>query len=248
MYDVKRLEHDLLKFENVFSIGKSVLGKHIWCVHKGNAAGPQILIHGGIHAREFITCPLVLKMLEYYSADTHNTGVYCIPMVNPDGIEICKTQPLWKANANGVDLNVNFNAAWGTGAHNVRVAGAENYIGPYPASEPETKALISITTSSKPVITLSYHSKGEVVYWGFGGRYPYPQKSRKIAVAMGYPLQASAGSAGGYKDWYVQEFGGIGLTVEVGSDALEHPLGLLHLPDLVERHKNVLNICSKMIT
>jgi len=238
LYNYKTLCKDIAHLSPVV-IGKSVEGRDIFAVHKGKPTGFQILIHGAIHAREVITSPLVLKMFEDYNGQM---GLWCVPMLNPDGVEILSENPLWKANARGVDLNTNFPAKWGTGVQNVRVSGAENYIGKCPASEPEVRAIMGFTSSKPFIATLSYHSKGEEVYWGFDGVYPQAKLTKLIADKMGYELKTSVDSAGGYKDWYVQEFGGMGLTVEVGSDEWEHPIGMEHLGVIYERHVGVLEL------
>ena len=77
---------------------------------------------------------------------------------------------LWKANARGVDLNVNFAASWGKGKRNLRVAGAENYIGEKPFSEPETLTLKNFTQKIKRQEVLPRYSlRGRVnllvTYW-----------------------------------------------------------------------------------
>ena len=77
---------------------------------------------------------------------------------------------LWKANGRGVDLNVNFQADWGCGAANVRRPGPENYIGPAPFSEPETRALRDLTLALSPDATISFHTKGGEIYWEYGRR------------------------------------------------------------------------------
>ena len=77
---------------------------------------------------------------------------------------------LWKANARGVDLKVNFDAKWGPGKQNVRYPASANYIGSMPFSEPETRALAEFTKEVKPDATISYHTKGGEIYYGFEGR------------------------------------------------------------------------------
>ena len=74
---------------------------------------------------------------------------------------------LWKANANAVDLNVNFNALWGGGEQNVFCVAPANFVGYYPDSEREVNTLINLTNSVNPALTLSWHTKGEVIYYGF---------------------------------------------------------------------------------
>ncbi|MFR1983948.1 MAG: M14 family zinc carboxypeptidase [Christensenellaceae bacterium] len=114
-------------------------------------------------------------------------SVWIVPLMNPDGALLSQCGlssvadgaarerllringgedfSLWKANGAGVDLNVNFDADWGEGKRNVRAAASENYIGPEPFSEPETRALKAFTEEIRPDYTLSYHTKGGEIYW-----------------------------------------------------------------------------------
>ena len=64
----------------LFNVGKSVLGKNILATHVGEYSGPQVLIQGGIHAREYITALLLVEM----ARNLHNTdsvkggGIYFV--------------------------------------------------------------------------------------------------------------------------------------------------------------------------
>jgi g-D-glutamyl-meso-diaminopimelate peptidase len=232
----KKLE-ELKNLGNVRTeiIGKSVLGRHIYAFHVGGR-GPQTIIIGAIHAREWITTLLLVEMVKETSLNPPNKcGIYFLPICNPDGVEIALDggQPLWKSNARGVDLNVNFDADWGGGAQNVNVAGSANYIGPYPESEPETRALVSFTRRIRPKMTLAYHSKGEVIYYGFAPRGATPNARRlardtrlaaKLGEITGYTPTRTADSAGGYTDWVSWHLKIPAFTIEVGNDALPHPI------------------------
>ena len=171
------------------TIGYSVLNNPIYAVHIGDYQGDQIIVEGAIHAREYITSLLLVEMVKYLHDKVSGYGIYFIPLVNPDGVGLVlegadnlpeETKDfvlsinggsndfsLWKANINAVDLNVNFDALWGGGSQNVTYPSSGNFIGYEPNSEPEVQALIAFTESIKPVLTLSYHTKGEVIYYGF---------------------------------------------------------------------------------
>jgi Zinc carboxypeptidase. len=242
MYGYDELLSDISKIDvKTEVIGKSLFGRDIIAVFTGSGK-PRALIHGGIHSRENITSKLCIWQIIRHL----DINLCYVPMVNPDGVELCRggvqTAPenyrsfllsvnggddfsLWKANGRAVDINVNFNAAWGTGAQNLKVPARESYIGEYSESEPETKALVSLTERFCFSASISYHTKGEVVYHGFLGNYPYLSEAEKLARIAGYPLLSSGGSAGGYKDWFVLQGYGLGLTFEVGDDSLPHPLG-----------------------
>lgn len=110
---------DLVK---VFSIGKSVLGKDIWCIRITNEKNDTIksscLIDGCIHGCEWEGGEACLYLAEYLIINyddnatirdiLNNTEVYIIPLVNPDGRQIDD-----RFNDNGIDLNRNFDIDFG---------------------------------------------------------------------------------------------------------------------------------------
>lgn len=202
-------------------IGYSCQGREIFAFHTGDEFNKQFIAVYGVHAREWITARLALRHL---SQPLKTGGGWVIPLLNPDGATISQTRlPLWKANARGVDLNCNFDADWGSGRENVTVRGSENCIGDYPFSEPETIALRDFTLKIHPFVTLSFHTKGEEVYWEYGGRGDI-RGAEIIGKATGYKVKRIFGSAGGYKDWCIQKLHIPAYTIECGSDNLKHPI------------------------
>ena len=251
----------------VFIVGYSVLGRPIYGVFKGGYSGGQVLIQAAIHAREGVTAPVVLKMMENYSG---SAGVWCLPMVNPDGVELVRVGldsvadekkrgfvlevnggsedfSLWKANINAVDLNVNFPAKWGTGTQNVTYPAPGNYIGAYPLDQPESRALHDFTLKIQPAVTLSYHAKGEVIYKGFECTDPYPELAQSLGKSTGYGVFSSGGSAGGYKDWFVTTSYLPGVTVEVGDSAASYGELYAQTDAIYARNAQVLDICARFV-
>ncbi len=251
----------------VFSIGESTFLQPIYAVHIGRKTGEQIILQGGIHAREWVTTALLIRLATIYRG-SNTSGVYFVPCANPDGVRLAldgldfvtdqdaknnllringsSDFSLYKANGRGVDLNVNFDADWGTGLKNVTYPNSQNYIGEYPASEKETVALVEFTKSVSPICTLSYHSKGELVYYGFSGQSKDDldrdrRIAKRIADALGYDALFTTGSAGGYKDWCVRQLKIPAFTIEVGGDDLTHPVGLEHLDGILEDNRRVLD-------
>lgn len=131
----------------------------------------------------------------------------------------------WQANNRGVDLNHNYNAAWDQSKaaetmYGITGPGPTRYSGPYPESEPEVRAMVEFTRNHDFRLVLAYHSQGEVIYWNFMGLEP-PESitiGQALANASGYTLDETTGIASyaGYKDWFIQDFGRPGYTVEVG--------------------------------
>lgn len=204
-------------------IGYSFLGRELFAFHVGSDYGKQFISTYAIHGREWITAKLALRHLK----DRYSVGGWIVPLVNPDGAEISQNgNPMWKANARGVDLNCNFPAEWGSGKANTRTRGAENCIGDYPLSESESAALARFTRRVRPYVTLSFHTKGGEIYWEFDGKGD-PKGAQTLAEATGYAPKIIHGSAGGYKDWCIQSLDIPAYTVECGDDRLTHPIGKL---------------------
>ncbi|MDY6367889.1 MAG: M14 family zinc carboxypeptidase, partial [Clostridia bacterium] len=209
-----------------YEIGKSLFGLPLYAFEVKKTAYPKVIVIGGMHAREYITCYLTMYLAQDFIKRGKRGTVYFIPMLNPDGIrKVVDGDSLYKANGRGVDLNVNFDAGWGEGEKNVRVSGPENFIGDKPFSEPETAALRDFTLKLSPDATLSFHSKGQEIYYGFRGKRESDRiLAEKIAEKSGYVVKPTPNSAGGYKDWCVDKLCIPSFTVEVGDDALSHPI------------------------
>lgn len=252
----------------LFEIGKSTLNKNILATHVGSFDGPQVIIQGGIHAREYISTLLMIEQARYTNAtaDLQNGGIYFVFLTNPDGAEIvldgidvvpCDITKqylvlanggfdfsMYKANINLVDLNTNFNADWGMGGQNVTCPNTQNFIGFYPNSEREVQNLISFTNQIKPALTISYHSKGEVIYYGFAGENEQDITrdmaiGEQLANLLGYQLLFTENSAGGYKDWCIRNLKIPSYTIEIGNGELKHPLGEENLPEIFAQNRDV---------
>ena len=225
-------------------IGQSFYGKPIYCFKVEKTAHPKLIIQCAMHAREYITAYLCLKLINRFKRCGKIGTVYFIPVVNPDGVKIALNEnPLYKANGRGVDLNVNFDARWGQGKSNVKISGAENYIGEYPFSEPESRALKDFTLTINPSATISFHSKGEEIYWDFGQKAQSRKRdflfAKNIADTTGYAIKSTPDSCGGYKDWCVLHLDIPSITIEVGSDNLTHPIKEEHLKEIYDKNKFV---------
>lgn len=272
-YSYDDLLQQLATFPSVHAVGRSAFGRAIWCIRVGSGKGGA-LVHGAIHAREHITAPVVVAMAMAYSR-AYRRGMPpmdFVPMVNPDGVQLClgglDTVPpawrralaainggtdfaLWKANGQGVDPNTNFDAHWGRGAGNVHAPAPAGYVGAAPACCAETRALVRLTQARAYTYTLAYHCKGEVVYYGFGmGRARHHSRAAALDLAayLGYTPATSVGSCGGYKDWYALHYPrGVALTVEIGRDDYDHPYPYHQLAALVQQHRTVPHYIAQQI-
>ena len=171
--------------------------------------------------------------------------ILCVPCVNPDGYEISRAgvetagpyanevrdilgnneYKYWNANANGVDINHNFNAGFEMLKELERAQGitgpsARRYGGQVPESEIETQIITRLCRDNYCNKVLAIHSQGEVIYWQFGENTPENgyRLARLFATASGYSIASPSGTAsyGGFKDWFIQDFGRPGFTLEIG--------------------------------
>lgn len=250
-----------------FVVGYSTLGQPIYGVHLGNYTGKQIFIEAGIHAREYPSSLVVIKMIEYMSTQNLNGGVYVVPLSNPDGARIVldgidwiQCQKLkdyllnindgstdfsqWKADAMGVDLNVNFDALWGEGTQNVFCPAPDNFVGFYPESEREVRELIDFSYRIRPDLTLSYHTKGDVIFYGFELLSESElTRDREIAdfisTINGYTPTQTVGSVGGYSDWASEYLKVPAYTIEVAPASAPTPVPIEFVEPAFEANKDV---------
>lgn len=253
---------------DVFRVGKSLFGRDILGVHIGSYAGNQILLNGAIHAREYVTSLVLIRMIDYLRNRSFDGGFYFVPLSNPDGVALvlqgiesvanCENFrrylidtnqgsedfSQWKANGEAVDLNVNFNALWGQGVQNVRCPAPENFIGFYPESEREVRSLVAFAEKNQPAFTIDYHTKGEVIYYGLQTQ-TQAEMSRNLKIAnniaeyTGYKVLRSEGSVGGFQDFSIDTLKIPSVTIEVGSADLPHPIGEEYVQEIFERNKDV---------
>ena len=246
---------ELLEFYNSFSsdkgvFGKSYFGKDLYYFKVAKTAYPKVICQYSIHAREYITTYLALEQIKIFERVGRVGTVYFLPMLNPDGVNICLNEnPLHKANGRGVDLNVNFPARWGKGEKNVKKSGSENYIGAYPLSEPESKSLANFTLDISPHSTISYHSKGEEIYYEFNQPKTNLNRDRALALLLakstGYAIKSTPNSTGGYKDWCIEKLKIPAFTIEVGSDKLTHPIRKQSLTKIKKQNEKVVQILTE---
>ena len=266
--ELKYKIEELKNLDNVdnFVLGKSTLGKDVLCFHIGDYGANQIIIEAGIHAREYISTLLVIEQIKYLRDKVSQGGIYFVPLVNPDGVElvldgvdIVREKPikdfllqvnksldfsLWKANMKAIDLNVNFDAKWGEGIQNVRYLNRENFIGFYPNSEAEVQNLIKLLYKVNSIGTISFHSKGEVIYYGFESLEQWQiirdyMIAEKLSQINGYLPVKTENSTGGFSDFVSEKFGVPAFTIEVGKDSLTHPIGFEYLDEIVSQNLTI---------
>ena len=156
-----------------------------------------------------------------------------------------KKQRNFKANSNFVDINVNFDANWGQGEKNVFQPHFENYVGPRPESEIETRTLTNFTRRLSPHFVINLHTKGEVIYLGDFLKDENKGKDNILASQIsnitGFPKIKTSGSFGGFSDWCEMSQNIPAVTVELGCDNLPHPIPLSQTNSIMSKLKNLLD-------
>ena len=147
-------------------LGHSVQGRAIRGVELGE--GPRwVAAIGGIHqGNEANTTVLANLLLDHFRDNPaeipDGVGLAFIPDLNPDGAAAGT-----RTNANGVDLNRNWDAGWrrdSYGPSGLVLGGG----GTRPFSEPETRALARYLAGRPFAVAIFYHSRGGMVVPGPG--------------------------------------------------------------------------------
>jgi hypothetical protein len=194
------------------SIGTSLEGRTIWAVKVSDnpmieEGEPEVLFDGVHHAREPITCSVMIDLLntltENYGVDPRityivdNRETWIIPVLNPDGYVFNETfsSGMWRKNRRdngggsfGVDPNRNYGYLWGyDNIGSSPIPDDPTYRGTGPFSEPETQAMRDLVTAHEFVIALNYHSHSNylLIPWGYEDIYtPEDTMYRDLSADM----------------------------------------------------------------
>ena len=193
------------------------------------------------------------------------TSIWFVPMMNPDGVTLVqngisavKNQALvksingssnyarWKANIRGVDLNRNFDATWSsiilTSPYNKPAF--KNYKGTAPFSEPESKALRDFVLARPFKSYITYHSSGQIIYWGYDSMSNYSRNYnlvKSVSNVTGYsmippnPSKPSAAS----ESWFTKVKKMPAMTVEIAPYSGEGPVSFSQWNDVWRRNQTV---------
>ncbi len=197
-------------------------------------------------------------------------SLYLVPLVNPDGVDLVtgilnaggyynyakhiseqySNIPFpsgWKANIEGVDLNLQYPAGWEEAKRIKEEQGfykpaPRDFVGKAPLTTPESIAMYKFTQAKNFRLTLSYHSQGELIYWKYADYEP--ERSKEIAdyfgEVSGYTVALTPynSSFAGYKDWFIQNYNRPGYTIEIGTG--QSPLPLAQFPEIYKKNFGIL--------
>ena len=249
------------------SVGKSVMGKDLLYLRFGQGA-KEVFYNASHHANEWLTTPVLLRFAEEY-AESYVTGGQIggtlaaqlfreYSVLSSGGYynrarQIASAYPQvpfpngWKANIAGVDLNLQYPANWEEAKRIKFEQGftspaPRDFVGTAPLVAPESFAVYNFTRAHNFLLTLSYHSQGEIIYWKY---LDYePDRSREIAEyfgeVSGYAVEETPYASGfaGYKDWFIETYNRPGYTIEVGVG--QSPLPVSQFPKIYSDNLGIL--------
>jgi carboxypeptidase T len=220
---------------------------------------PAILLDGCHHSNEVLGAEICLAAAEeltsQYGKDPDITRwvdrwqIYIIPVVNVDGHDVVSSgrDPRWRKNTRspeegrgaiypeGVDLNRNYDFNWAHGGSGDPAS--ERYRGAFPFSESETRAFARFTREHHFLLSLTYHSAGEVIYypWTWNGHLA-PDEAILARIAKGlagsirtmkgdstYRAEHGAGLVGQTYPWLYGTLGTFDFVIETGQGASVFP-------------------------
>jgi hypothetical protein len=190
-------------------IGYSVEGRPIEVFRFGNGPDERLTIHGIHGGYEWNTIALadqlIAELSDHPERIPETNTLYIVRSLNPDG-DARAHGPEGRANANGVDLNRNWDAYWKaewdlTGCWVLTpVTG-----GPYPFSEPETIAMRDFILERNFRAIIVYHSAALGVF--AAGLPPHPPSVRLAKAIAGIspyrypPIDTGCTYTGNLSDW-----------------------------------------------
>ncbi|KAI0120804.1 hypothetical protein F4776DRAFT_631891 [Hypoxylon sp. NC0597] len=193
------LQHSFPNNSELISSGTSYQGRNLYGLHLWGASGPDkpaVLYHGNVHAREWITSPVVeyitLQLITGYTNGDNLTrsfldkyDFYIVPIVNPDGFVYSQTTDrLWRKNRQpppssgnqsciGRDINRNWEFAWDANPLGASTNPcSQSYKGEEPSDAPENQGLDKLVRQLRDgtgiKLYIDWHSYGQYILSPFG--------------------------------------------------------------------------------
>jgi hypothetical protein len=192
-----------------------------------------IFIASSIHATEnggqFVSHELL------FNADLpSNIRIIAVPEINKAGLTGQSVRP--RVNANGVNLNRNFDYRWSSISQSTPPQDNYNYKGTSPASEPETKALVDFVNSLGRVdLALHYHDGTNPPYVAAAGDTPVAYARVYGSITPDTRLREAYDGfvfqSGSFDGWQNEVNGTPSLLIEMSSD---------QSPGIIQGHVNAV--------
>ncbi|MCP5530027.1 MAG: hypothetical protein H7A44_06265 [Opitutaceae bacterium] len=241
-----------------YPIGETTqFGRTIYAYRLSNDATvaqdrPAVLFNGCHHADEVLGAEIVLALMEKlvagYGSDPQVTHwldtleIHLVPVVNVDGHHYVLSghDPRWRKNARdvngdgitgvfpeGVDVNRGYSFNWAMGG--TSDPGGASFRGAHSFSEAENRAMRNLADMRQFVLSISYHSQGEVIFypWTWNGMAaPDDKVIKRIATDVAgriarmdgegtYAIAPGGPSSQSYP-WFYGRRGVIDMIIETG--------------------------------
>jgi predicted deacylase len=228
-------------------VGHSVEGRRLLRFDLGTAGKPTVLLSALMHGVEVVGSLTLLEVVRQLGDRSNDIAsrlleeahFVVLPVVNPDAFvanmaKVARGERAWqRCNANGVDLNRNFAHLTTKRLYHPfsgsRFRKSPHYFGPHSFSEPETRAVHAVAMETRPVLSLAFHSFGNLILypWAYTDQEnPRAEEYRAIAEVMSRAMKRTPYRAkqarqlysvvGDMDDWLDSELGTLALTIEVG--------------------------------
>jgi hypothetical protein len=189
-------------------IGRSVQNRAIEVLRFGAGRRERMIIAGIHGGDEYNTIALADALVEHLGRQPDlvpkEYTLYILRALNPDGAAAGR-DPEHRLNANGVDLNRNFDTNWKAEWHSQGCASLPGTGGAGPGSEPETKAVKEFLRGRKVEALIVYHSAGLGVFPSGDPAHPDSVRLAKAIDAVSPyaypPMDTGCEYTGTLVDW-----------------------------------------------
>lgn len=182
--------------------GNVLMFRDIEAAGNAAAAAKRVLVIGGIHGDELTSVSTVFRWLDWMQQpEASDYDWRVIPLANPDGL---MARPSTRVNANGVDLNRNFQTPdWDKEAGDYWARRTRHdprrYPGKAAGSEVETRWLEAQIAEFRPDLIISVHAPYNLL--DYDGQVPEPTRFGRLLLNR---LGVYPGSMGNYSGLYKQ--------------------------------------------
>lgn len=199
--------HSEIVVSGMSTQGREIFGIHIWGNQKGKEA---VVLHGTVHAREWITAKVTEFFAEHLLMGTSNNATaaatvnkydyYIFPVVNPDGFTYSQTTDrMWRKNrlvdnnsgCIGTDVNRNWDYKWSNSGGASTNPCDQDFKGLSAGNTAEYQGLSSFIQNLVQTVGvkayIDYHSYSQLILspWGYTCTQNAPDAALHMSTMQG---------------------------------------------------------------